>query len=91
MFKDTGVWTHQLMMMSAYNNPYGSLLSPSRKDQVTESLKDFMALSSPSDPLFTHFLPFILEDVGCPERIHEAGIDRWVWDNLLTEPRLLNK
>ena len=92
MLKDSGVWSSLLLTICAFNTPYGSLLSPSRHDQVRQCLADYMKLASPAtDAIFQFFLPRILEDMGCTEMRHEAGCAQTVWDEFLADSSLLKK
>lgn len=91
MLKGSGAWSHQLLMMCAYNTPYGSAPSPARLDQARLALEWYLRdIDIQQDQLFQHFMPLILQDAGLSSLLHQEGVIDHV-KALLLDPQLLKK
>ena len=74
--KANDLWPRILMMIVAYNVPYGSQLSPSRLKQLREAVVEYQGVASPGRcPIFAYYLPLIMEDLGRPPN---AADEEWV-------------
>lgn len=82
--KEVGLWAFVLLCIVSYNLPYGSTFSPSRLEQLQSACREYASTTNPYNcPLFTHWLPLILENRGMPPSdATNDGVVREIWESI---------
>jgi hypothetical protein len=90
--KDAGLWAHEMLMISAMNAPYGSVMSPVRLEQCRSAMEEYVRVGNwQTDLHFQYRLPRILSDEGRANRVHDPSVAKEVWDDLAKHRIVTNK